>query len=120
MQMQNAAPIAKSIYFVTVHLNAKIHEQAHGFTDMVHRYAYAATPMEAECTAEAWLKSQGCDVRCASAGDLRFTNQDVDAYTFPHQIINIPQAMLDVCYDRRGYPPSWRDRARSVKVSSLQ
>jgi hypothetical protein len=119
MQTQNATPAEKSIFSVTVNLNRQVTEQGLGFTSQVYRYAFAASPKEAELAAEAWLKSQGCDVRHAQPARLA-AYQDVDTYTFPHQIINLPQELLDAYYDRRGYQPTWRNPARVVKVELLQ
>jgi len=107
----------KSIFFVTVNLNKQVHEQALGFTSQVYRFAYAGSPEEAQKASELWLKSQGCDVRNAQARIA--VQQDVNTYTFPHQIINLPQHFLDSFYDRRDYPPTWRDRARIVKLEVM-
>lgn len=109
----------KKIYFVSVFLSETIHAIGLGFTDYVHQYAYASSPEEAELVTEEWLKSQGHKVRNAKCGTLASAKQDINSYTFPHQIINLPQAMLDPIYERRGYPAHWRDPARKVELAQL-
>lgn len=120
MQDQSAAAAAKSIYMVTAKLNRIVHEQAHGFTKEVFRFAYASSPIEAASAVEIYLKSQGWDVHSSKAGDNETVNQDANAYTFPHQIINLPKSTLDACYESRGYPPTWRDPARVAKIPPMQ
>lgn len=110
---------SKKIYFVSAFLSETIHAFGLGFTDFVNQYAYAASAEEAEQVTTAWLTSQGCKVRNAKCGTLAAVKQDANSYTFPHQIINLPQELLDPVYDRREYPAHWRDPARTVSPATL-
>lgn len=105
----------KQIWFVSVNTENQIHAQALGFTKQFYSYAYAADAVEAGRLCEAWYGKQGIpclpisEKACQPAHFQRF-----DAYTFPHQIINIPSAELEAIYDRRGYPESYRDKAHCI------
>lgn len=119
-QTSTGAPAAQSvapylpIHFVTVNLNETVHCQALGFTKQFYLYACASNEAEAELVARAWCVERGLDVKNTKA--MAGGNQQISRYTFPEQIINMPQKILDAEYDRRQYPDDWRAKARIVKI----
>ena len=73
-----------------------------------------ANEAEAELAAKAWCVGRGLDVKNTKA--MAAGNQVISSYTFPEQIINLPQEVLDAEYDRRQYPDDWREKARTVDI----
>lgn len=105
----------KPIWFITINLNDQVHCMGGlGFTKQFYMYVCAGNQEEACRLADTWATSQGCNVQNTSGSES--TNQDVFSYTFPHQIINLSQSILDQIYDKRGYPPLYRNPARIVTL----
>lgn len=103
-----------SIFFTELSLNEDVHMQALGFTKWVPKYAYATSPEEACAVAKKWGTAVGCDVQKVTAKIAAL--QDITTYTFPHQVINLPKEILDAEYDRRRYPPEYRDPGQYVTL----
>jgi hypothetical protein len=106
------------IFFATVNLDEVIHAQALGFTSQFYEFVCANSAQEAEALVETWAKARGYKVKRVSVGDCASVQQDVNTYTFPEQIINMPQAILDAVFARRGYPNCMWKSGRFVHLDS--
>jgi hypothetical protein len=106
------------IFFTTVSLLKQVYIMGggFGFTTVFYKYVCAASKEEAEALVYQWATAQGCEVKAVTADSLA-VDQNVSTYTFPHQIINMPQQVLDDEYDRRKYPISYRDPGQQVRLS---
>ena len=104
------------IYFVTLVLSKQVHVQALGFTKMLYCYAYASSEEQANQLAALWYQQQGCAVvraSCSLAG-----RPTLSSFTFPEQIVDLPEDQLIAEFDRRGYPDSLRSPGRRVSAGS--
>ena len=104
------------IWFVSVNTVGLIHAQGLGYTKQFYAYAFAASAAEAAKLCKQWYEEKR-GIQCLpikEAACKPASQQKLASYTFPNQIINIPEAMLTEIYDQRGYPPSWRTKAFRV------
>lgn len=103
------------IYWVEMRFLKEVHAQALGFTKWFSKYVYANAPEEAEAAVKLWAESKEIELdRVLSCRLAKI--QDYTTYTFIEQIINLPNAMLQAEYDRRGYPPSFRSPGQSFPI----
>lgn len=103
------------IWFVSLYLNKEIHAQGYGFTKLYHKFVFAEDKDAAEKVAAQWAAQNAMDVKKTIAGDSLC--QDAKRHTFPHQIINLPKAVLEAEYDRRGYSQAYRDKGQYVTLA---
>ena len=104
------------IYFVTLFLSKQVHVQALGFTKLLYSYAYASSEDQANQLATSWYRQQGCEVVRASCS---LANRPaLSSFTFPEQIVNLPEELLIAEFDRRCYPDSLRSPGRCVSAAS--
>lgn len=104
----------EQIYFVDTRLGEEVHAQALGFTRNVMNYVYAADQGTAEQLATKWYQGKGIAVEKSRARTAVI--QDLSTYTFPHQIINLPEVDLAREYERRQYPEHFRDPGFRVSL----
>lgn len=111
-----SAKTKQIIWFVSINTVELVHAQGLGFTKQYYTYAFAATAAEAAELCKQWYEVKR-GIKCLpikEAACKPASQQDLGSYTFPNQIINIPEAMLTEIYDRRGYPASLRTKAFRV------
>lgn len=108
----------KQIYFCTASLRDQVHAQALGFTRILYLYAFAESDEEAQDLVAYHLAEK--DVVVVRVEVKVASEQNPQRYTFLHQIINLPQAVLDEEYERRDYPDSFRDPARLLDLGKLR
>lgn len=117
--LQTAAP-GMTIYFGTIVTNKAVHVQALGFTTQFYKYACAPSEREAEQLIAQWATENECDVKRVYVTPQGAVNQDINTYTFPHQIINLPKEVLDALYRYRNYPKEWCDAGRHIQLPSSE
>lgn len=104
-------------YFVTLSLAQTVHAQGLGFTTTVYSYAWATSPEHAAHLASAWHSLKGCVVNRATASPA--IQQDLARFSLPEAIINLPDDVLHLEYERRGWPDSLREPGRRVPASLM-
>lgn len=91
------------IYSVTVHLGKPVHVQAMGITSQLMLFAWGSDPDEAAGAAMAYCT--GLDLDPVRAERARIAvQQEVGRYTFPEQIVALPDAMAREAITKAGYP----------------
>src|SRR4051812_46716248 len=95
-----------NIHFVTLGLSEQVHAQGLGFTSMLFAYVFAASSVEATEVARRFYEARKCKVSRCSGREALHT--DLSRFTFPEQIIDLPDEMLQLEYERRGYPTLFR------------
>lgn len=93
------------IYFTTVHLDKEVHMQALGFTKRVMLFCWGTTAKAAEDAATAYCVGLGqTPTRTEAARPAH--QQNPRRYTFPEQIIDLPDELTRDAITSRGYPDS--------------
>ncbi len=97
------------LYFASIKLDQEVHAQGLGLTRLVFQFAYADSAAKASSLFSKWASSKGVSIEKIDVSEA--VKQELSAYTFPHQIINVPVDQLEAEYNRRQYAESYRDPA---------
>lgn len=104
-----------TIYWAEIWLNKDVHMIGLGFTKLFYKFVCADSATEAEAAVHQWAAAEGCDVLKVRVSRAA-VKQDITTYTFPEQILNLPDEVLQAEYERREYPASWRTKGQRVDV----
>ncbi len=90
------------IYFVGVWLETEVHAQGLGFTNFIHYFCWGRTEGEAMESVRAFVLGNGVSVKKVASCSV--ANQNLRSYTFPEQIIDLPDAIAVQAIQSLGYP----------------
>ena len=90
------------IYFVGVRLETEVHAQGLGFTNFIHYFCWGRNEDEAKESVRAFVIGNGVCVKKIASCSV--ANQNLRSYTFPEQIIDLPEAIAVQAIQSSGYP----------------